>query len=860
MASTCESLAAEIAALRAEIARIPRINEAAIINKAKIEAKDLIMPLAISYVLSQLKPIRELITVLENTLFKLSGQITNILGKIKVLETTIANALKTALNALGVSNEAIRRVAALLARLAPLLSVLGIILNLVSTIATLETVGARVDALERGVLALGRDVSKLLGQLLALKNRFDGNEFAISAIRNIALNAQGLARSASLDAGTAQTSANQAGNIARDAAARARDAAVEANTAINEARQAETKAIEAGKQANDALYETRANRQKLEADINKLKSFVENKLSELKNSFDKRINQAENELLKINNAFKSFQNTVSVTFSKFQSELAALRAKLDAIRQPPPVDVAGITSNAIAAARAIVNPLQAQVVGLASNISNSQKQLDNKFNDFVNSNNRILNIQGLKQSNLSKEFNQRLADFNRQNGLTSEQRFNEFRSNNEKTLGIVGLTQSNLSKQFDAKVNDFKRQSDLNSSQRFEEFQRQNRESLEPLKKNIQDGNAATKSDIAKINNRLKEQERMNDLALPKLDQILALLPLIPARAAATIAPSIPTLPQIETAAAAGTCRTTQLGGCMRRALDENAANINNNANRNSANVLDALNTGANAALLQGQQTILSRLGDQLPGGIGGKLSRFADWMHLDRVLNILIFATTVHNGLMLSNDIGQTLLGAINNVLTLIGLKKEDGSAFDLGSVISGSIENLIKGAIGADNYVQLKQSWAIANRIYQATANVGNSFINIGHTIINGMEVMGGMTGKIGNALKNVGTVAEDAYQWFNPQPNYHSKVLQFFENAQQGASTILQVTQIPIDVTNALTEFNNSTAELIKATKEDPEIKSKGVEAGEAQQVKSVFDSSVQSSISPPIAITDFNKVTA
>lgn len=837
----CNKLQAQINDLKAQISNIPRINEAAIINKAKIEAKDLILPLATSYVLSQLKPIREAITFLENTLFKLSGQITNLLGKIKALEATIGNTLKTALNALGVSNEALRRIAALLARLAPLLSVLGIILNLVSTIATLETVGARVDALERGVLALGRDISKLLGQLFALKNRFEGNEAAIVGIRNIALNAQGLARSASIDAGSAQSSASNAQATANNSINKASEAQSTANTAINEIRQTrnflEAKIADANKKSNDALYETRFNRQKLEADINRLRNFVSSELNKLKDSF-KAITQKFNiELSKINSSFKSFQNTVNITFSKLQSELATLRAKLDAIRQPPLIDVSAINSNAIAAARAIVNPIQSQIVGLAGSVANSQKQLDNKFNDFVNNNNNVLNIQGLKQSNLSKEFNQKLADFNRQNGLTSEQRFNEFRNSNEKTLGIVGLTQSNLSKQFDAKVADFKRQANLSSDQRFEEFQRQNKESLNPLKKDIQQGNTATKSDIAKINNRLKEQEKVNEEGLKKLDQIIPMLagiPLIPALAANAIRPSIPTLPQIETAAAAGTCRTTQPGGCMRRALDDNAANIANNANRNSANILDALNTGANAALLQGQQTILARLGAQLPGGIGGKLSRFTDWLQLDRALNLMILAATIHNALMLSNDIGQTLLGAINNVLQLIGLKKEDGSSFDIGSVISGSIENLIKAAIGSDNYIQLKEAWAKANRVYQATTNVLNSFLNLSQTILQASELIAAYTGRIGNALKKGGIIFENAYGWMNPQPRFN-RVTTFLEGLQNGASTIQMVTQAPLDVITATTEFTTASTEFVKAIKEDDKPENKSALTPEPDQLK-------------------------
>ncbi|WP_221642748.1 hypothetical protein, partial [Nostoc sp. 2RC] len=335
-----------------------------------------------------------------------------------------------------------------------------------------------------------------------------------------------------------------------------------------------------------------------------------------------------------------------------------------------------------------------------------------------------------------------------------------------------------------------------------------------------------TKSDITKIDTKLKEQTKVNEQALPKLDQILDKLPFIPALAAAAIRPDIPTIPQIEQAAATGTCRTTQPGGCMRRALDDNATNITNNNNTNAANILDAVNTGANAALLAGQQTILQRLGDQLPGGIGGKLSRFTQWLQLDRALNILIFAATIHNALMLSNDIGQTLIGAINNVLQLIGLKGDDGESFDIGSVISSSIENLIKNAIGTENYQALTTAWSKANRIYQATTNVLNSFQNLTSTVLNGLELVAGQTGKIGNALRASGEVLESAYQWMNPQPKIN-RVTNFLENLQNGASTIQQVTQVPLDVINAVTELQTANTEFIKAIKEDDKPENKGAD---------------------------------
>lgn len=647
--------------------------------------------------------------------------------------------------------------------------------------------------------------------------------------------------------------------------------------------------VEAKKKANDALYETREGRKivtglaeaarKLANDAlyeaRQNKSNIEAKISEQRITFDAKIQSINAQILKFNNSVsEGFQKSVNATISKLQADLAATRSQLNAIK-PQTTDTNSITANAVAAARALVTPLQSQVGQLGNtvnglqgqvgqipvlansvgNLANSlstvnskadaamnearnkgvpnlapiQQQLDDKFNRFLADNNKALGIVGLNQSNLAKEFDAKLADFNRQNNLTADQRFNEFKKDNDRALGIIGLNQSNLSKEFDAKFKDFQRQSTLTADQRFEEFQQENKRSLglisgdlRQVTKEVEDN----KITITKIDTKLGEQSKVNDLALPKLDQILGILPLIPARAAAAIRPDIPTIPQIETAAATGTCRTTQPGGCMNKALKDNAADITNNNNTNAANILDAFNTSANAALLAGQQTILQRLGEQLPGGIGGKLSRFADWMHLDRVLNLMILGATIHNALMLSSDIGQTFVGIVNNVLQLIGLKKEDGSTFDIGSVISSSLENLIKGAIGTENYQNLTTAWAKANRIYQATNNVINNFQNLTSTVLNGLELVAGQTGKIGNALRASGEVLESAYQWMNPQPKIN-RVTNFLEKLQNGASTIQQVTQVPLDTINAITELQTANTEFVKAIKEDDKPENKGAE---------------------------------
>ncbi len=291
---------------------------------------------------------------------------------------------------------------------------------------------------------------------------------------------------------------------------------------------------------------------------------------------------------------------------------------------------------------------------------------------------------------------------------------------------------------------------------------------------------------------------------------------------------------QAVNAAAAGTCKTTQPGGCMDNALKQNTDDIKSNNNANTGSILDAVNAGLNTADLALLGVINNKLGVQLPGGIGGKMSRIAEWLHLDRALNLMIFAATVHNALMLSNDIGQTLLGAISNVLQLIGLKKEDGSAFDLGSVISGGIQSFITAIIGADNYTVLRESWAKANRIYQATANVLNSFLNLSQTILQASELIAAYTGRIGNALKKGGVILENAYGWMNPQPKFN-RVSSFLEGLQNGASTVQMVTQAPLDVVNAVTETTTAATEFVKAVKEDNKPENKATPTPEPDELK-------------------------
>ncbi len=287
-------------------------------------------------------------------------------------------------------------------------------------------------------------------------------------------------------------------------------------------------------------------------------------------------------------------------------------------------------------------------------------------------------------------------------------------------------------------------------------------------------------------------------------------------------------------AAAAGTCQSAQPGGCTSNAMRRELDPISNQLSNGFDKIFNAFSAGANAAQMALLSTINLKLGAQIAGGLSAKLVNGFQWLQLDRALSVLTFAATVQNHLMLSRDIGTTLLGAFSNVLSLIGLKNDDGQAYDLGSVINSSIENLIKGIVGAENYAQLSETWAKANRIYQATTNVLNSFQQLSSTILSGMELIAGNNSKIGNALKKAGMVLETAYGWMNPQPKFN-RVTQALEKLQAGASTIQMVTQAPLDIINATTELQNANTELIKAFKEDHKPENKAPEIPEPDELK-------------------------
>jgi hypothetical protein len=268
-----------------------------------------------------------------------------------------------------------------------------------------------------------------------------------------------------------------------------------------------------------------------------------------------------------------------------------------------------------------------------------------------------------------------------------------------------------------------------------------------------------------------------------------------------------------------------------------------------------------------------AKLGPQIQGGISGKLNaieslmqnvgntvsqiqeklvKVAKWLHLDRALNLLTFATTVHNATMLARGLGDTLLSVVSNVLAAVGIKDEEGSPLEIGQIVGNTVENLIKGMIGAENYTSLSAAWKRANRIYQASANVLFSIQSLRWSMTNILETIGGWNARVGNALRKWGVVGEKAYGWMNPTPNFDNPFFRAVDQSEEVLSQIDNVASEVLSIQETVDQFNTQKNELVNSL-------SNGTDKGmtENQPQKQAQQQAKTVSASPDIEPTDLQR---
>lgn len=340
------------------------------------------------------------------------------------------------------------------------------------------------------------------------------------------------------------------------------------------------------------------------------------------------------------------------------------------------------------------------------------------------------------------------------------------------------------------------------------------------------------KIEIDKLKTRVRENQQVDTKQFNDLKNSLALIPPLIARVPNDVAKRVPrplTPSQIESATGSAICKSTSPGGCMNRGLNNTADTINRNTDKWGKNLFDKINAGANAAQLALLQKIDGKLGAKIVGGISGqvvknfeRINKFADWLRVDRILNVLTWVNTTHNAWMLSSSITNTLFGAIDNVANIF-FKDINGVDIDSKKAVSTYFDNMAKSIFGVKEWQEMKTTMKKYNRIYQTGANIINSVRSIVDSTRNVTEYIAENTGKIGNALMKYGAIAANAFPKLPEQVNAQSLWVQRLNNLEEAASGIEMVTGEVLQITENVNEIKKQTEEFNKGVESlEPKVR--------------------------------------
>lgn len=273
----------------------------------------------------------------------------------------------------------------------------------------------------------------------------------------------------------------------------------------------------------------------------------------------------------------------------------------------------------------------------------------------------------------------------------------------------------------------------------------------------------------------------------------------------------------------------------------------------NKLNQLDAVLRGLDLSLLG---TINNKLGDQLTGGLSGKLTRFSKWMQFDRIMNIFILLGVLHNAAMLSKSAAETLGELTSQALAVIGIKGDDDQSIDVNEIIDKQANAFMASILGESVWNGTKESWQKANRIISTASNIISTIRSISDSTRDVMEWTAENTGKIGNALKRWRVVGENAYKWMpekvTAQGKWHRKVdkvvegIESIENtASSLASVVGDIRSIQSDVDDVKEQKQNFDKAIKEATPKD---------RPENDTTKARATAEKVASASPQLAVTD------
>jgi predicted nucleic acid-binding Zn-ribbon protein len=212
------------------------------------------------------------------------------------------------------------------------------------------------------------------------------------------------------------------------------------------------------------------------------------------------------------------------------------------------------------------------------------------------------------------------------------------------------------------------------------------------------------------------------------------------------------------------------------------------------------LNTFVQGSLFKnvsdGFKGTFTRLGEPLAkGGIGAKLMRLGVVQAADRVMNFLVFFATIHNAMMLSKNVlltlTETMTVGLDVIQTRLGLKDSEDEPLDVTKAVGESVNSFMASLLGAARWAELKQSFAAANRILQAGANIVYQVRSLTDSSLTIGQFIGENLAKLMNGLKFSGVVDKLSYPFVSETVNPQSIILQRIQNAGDAADALSSVT---------------------------------------------------------------------
>lgn len=709
------------------------------------------------------------------------------------------------------------RVRALLAKVA---SLAGKVLNLVakvsaifSLIASLASIAmvtllqirvARLEKQVKGLTSLANNAfatanaanaranKAIENANFATKNANQAIKEAKEAIKE-AQNAIAASNSAVAEANRASAEASLARAEASIATARAKEAIKEANvakieantatrvanTASAEANQARTKANTATREANKALSEVAQLRQENQ----ELKSTVL--------SLTTKVGKIEQQI-------KSEDNQPSLT-AKRAFELASTnKQNLDLLRGDTKQDIEDVKEETLQ--ERLRRERQERIDAKFKSQSELRAELEQRKSDNFKSQTElqlelqrnILERQSREDSKISRDTFKKIAVLERQLEQERQERENDIRNLVRK--GGISLANPRLKDLIDSRVNT-----------KVEAIEQVNQEQYEDLRNRI--GGVPALVGVTVV----------GGLA-PKLGDL--------SRGIRTTIQN--TKFQILTdAASTGVCRSTAPGGCMQRnVVDKLTGNVGDLINAGGT----AFSAANNALLLKMNGTLnavnktvttIKSVANSTNAVINhsthglAAIQNFAStaWKvtRADKIMNGVSLALTIHNAMMLSNNLLSTMSEATNMALDALGIKDETDTPLDFRKAIKGKINSVLTSILGAEAYAKLTARTAKANRIYQTGINVLDTTRDLFDSAHSIAEIGIEHTGQIGNALRDAGVVAEDAYGEMMERVNPQNKALRQIAKFRAGADYVEEALDTVSTISSEVIEVKDNFEEL-------------------------------------------------